>query len=348
MATYQPIPPGFEQLNDAQKNEVAISLGYTGLNDLRDNANKQKQGGGGTNSQIGGGSGGGLGLGGGLGTAPAPLDLNALYDKLTTDSGIGNSQAELDALSKQAADRLAAQNAATAKINDNPFYSEGTRVGRVAKLNDIGNADQTLLLNKQKVVADQISQKKADVQMKLSIAKQQFDINSAAATDALNKFNTLLASGALANASGADIAALTTATGLSSTMIQSAINAAKAKNVNTSTIQYDDGINQGFLIINSDTGEIIKKEIVAASKPAKSGGSGSGGLTDTQQRAVTATARKSIANVDTNADKSLSLKEFQQAIQDIMSSTGVDQGTAEQQAAQAMSDLGFTTWHWNQ
>lgn len=269
MATYLPIPPDFESKNDAQKNEIAISLGYTGLNDLRDNANKQKQGGGGVN-YSGGGTGGGSGIGGigtiGAGGAGVP-DLASIYKNLYDTSGITDVQKQLDALTGEMTAKQKAAADAAAKINDNPFYAEGTRVGRIAKLNELSNADQTVLTNKQKVIADQIATKKADIETALNIQTKQFDINSQAAAQALNQFNTLLSSGALDNASGSDIAALTSATGMSSSMIQSAINAAKAKNIQTSTISFDDGTNQGFAIINSQTGEIIKKQNVAASKP---------------------------------------------------------------------------------
>jgi len=181
---------------------------------------------------------------------------------------VAQSQAQLDALTKQMTDKQAAAAATAAKINDNPFYSEGTRVGRVAKLNEISNADQTVLTNQQKVVQDQISTKKADTQTALAIAEKQFDINSSAATQALNQFNTLLSSGALDNASGSDIASITQATGIPSSLIQSAVAAQKAKNIQTSTVSYDDGTNQGFAVINSQTGEIIKTQVVAKSKPA--------------------------------------------------------------------------------
>jgi len=54
-------------------------------------------------------------------------------------------------------------------------------------------------------------------------------------------------------------------------MIYSAINAQKAKNVKTAIIEWDDNINQGFAVINSQTGDIINKQTIAATstKPEK-------------------------------------------------------------------------------
>jgi len=77
--------------------------------------------------------------------------------------------------------------------------------------------------------------------------------------------------GALDNASGVDVAKITGATGLSSSQISSAIQAtkdAKKKDVPTQIIQTDDGTNTGYAVINTQTGEIIKKETVGGSKPA--------------------------------------------------------------------------------
>lgn len=185
--------------------------------------------------------------------APATIDLPSLYKGLYEKSGVNELQEQYSNYEKDFIE-------AKAKINDNPFLSEATRVGRIAKI-------ESLFAERTANILNQIATKKADVEMQLNLATKQYDINTQAAKDALNQFNTLLASGALDNASGQDIANLTMSTGLSSTMIQSAINANKAKNIQTSTISFDDGTNQGFAVINSQTGEIISKQVVAASKP---------------------------------------------------------------------------------
>jgi len=153
------------------------------------------------------------------------------------------------------------RNEQVAKIKDNPYLSEATMTGRISKLNEKFAADQ-------QVIQSQIATKKADVETQLNLQLKKLDINSQAATQALNKFNTLLSSGALSGASGQDIANITRSTGISSSMIQAAINASAQKNLKTSTISFDDGTNQGFAIINEQTGEIIKKQNIASSKPA--------------------------------------------------------------------------------
>lgn len=196
--------------------------------------------------------------GNGMGyVAPTVPDLSAIYKTLTSNAGIADIEQEL-------ADKADAYATAQSKINDNPYLSEGNRVGRIQKLstdynNDVANTQNALAM------------KKADVEMQLNLQTKQFDINSQSARDSLDRFNSLLQSGALDNASGSDIANLTMATGLSSSAIQSAVNAQKQKNLQTSVVSYDDGKNQGFAVINTQTGEIISRQTVAASKPTSSG-----------------------------------------------------------------------------
>ena len=191
-------------------------------------------------------------------TAPTPIDLPGLYNTLTKNSGIPELEQTLH-------DKSVAYADAQKKINDNPFLSEASRVGRVSKLSTDYN-------NNVKNDQDALAMKKADVETQLNLQSKQFDINSQVARDALDRFNTLLGLGALDNASGDDIANITRSTGLSSSAIQGAISANKAKNVSTSVVSYDDGTNQGFAVINTKTGEIISKQTVEASKPEKETG----------------------------------------------------------------------------
>ncbi len=199
-----------------------------------------------------GGTTGGSGITGSFLNTPT-INLPEIYQTLYDQSGVSG-------LEKQLSDQTKSFTDAQSKINDNPFLSEATRVGRIAKLNTDFNA-------RSQGTRNDIATKKADIETKLNIQTKQFDIQSDQAKQALAQFETLLSSGALSNASGEDIANITRATGMSSTMINAAIKAAKDKNIQTSTIQFDDGTNQGFAVINSNTGEIIKKENISQSKP---------------------------------------------------------------------------------
>lgn len=208
------------------------------------------------------GSGGGVGY-----TAPAPIDLMGEYNTLQDNAGIAGIQAELQA-KKQSYDK------ATSQINDNPFLSESSRVGRVQKLStDYQNSTAT--------TQDKLKLAQADADTRMGLYQKQYDINNAATQQSLKQFDSLLQSGALNGASVDDIAGLSKSTGMSTGMIQSAIKASNDKNVQTSTISFDDGTNQGFAIINTKTGQVISKQIIAASKPtaaeqkAATGGGGS-------------------------------------------------------------------------
>lgn len=205
------------------------------------------------------GSGGGFSQAGTAGTGsgagfstPEVLNLPKLYEQLYASSGIKDLEGTYSQREKEYIE-------AKGKINDNPFLSEATRVGRVAKL-------ETLFGERTANLKNDIATKKADIEMKLNLETKQFDINSQASQQALSQFNTLLSMGALDNASGEDIANITRSTGLSSQAIFSAIKFNKDKNVQTSVIQYDDGDNQGYAVINSQTGDIISKQVIGSSK----------------------------------------------------------------------------------
>ena len=75
------------------------------------------------------GLGGNLGATSGFGFGPAPqgIDLSAIHAQAFGSEDIQNIEAEL----KEKQDAL---NVALTNINDNPFYSEATRTGKIAKL----------------------------------------------------------------------------------------------------------------------------------------------------------------------------------------------------------------------
>lgn len=202
---------------------------------------------------------GGAGAGAGLGITAAPtINLPDLYKNLYSSSGISDLEADLSAKEKEFIE-------ATGKINDNPFLSEATRVGRVAKLDELYQKRTANLRN-------DIATKKADIETQLNLQTKQFDINSQAARDALSQLNTLLSMGALNNASGEDIANLTRSTGISSTMIQSAIAEGKKKDQQTQVItSTNDAGVVTVSVIDPQTGSIIKQTSLGAIGNAQTG-----------------------------------------------------------------------------
>ena len=217
---------------------------------------------------TGGGSGTGVGI-----TAPQTLDLTGIYNNLYSQSGVSELETQLSNAEKSF-------NTAVSKINDNPFLSEASRVGRVQKLStDYQNSVANL--------KNDVATKKADIETQLNLQTKQFDINSQAAKDALTQFNNLLSMGALTNASGEDIANLTRSTGLSSSIIQSAIQSSQKQDVNTQVIQNtDNNGNVTVSVINSDTGEVISQNSLGSVGGAKTTGGGSGTTSTTKNTEV--------------------------------------------------------------
>ena len=216
---------------------------------------------GGSSGSTSGGSGAGLGADVTKVLNQPEINLPQLYEQLYAGSGIRDIESDLNA-------KTMAYNEQVAKIKDNPYLSEATMTGRISKLDQKFSADRQAIQNN-------ISMKKADIETQLNIQTKQFDINSQQAKTAWDQFNNLLSSGALDNASGEDIANLTRATGISSSMIQSAVGVSKAKNApkvekaSTRVIQVYDGTNVNAVVINKDTGEVINRQVIGQSKPAK-------------------------------------------------------------------------------
>jgi len=189
---------------------------------------------------------GGPSSGGGAEASQPTINLPELYQSLYESSGISKIEEEYSTKEKQFIE-------AKGKINDNPFLSEATRVGRVAKLESLF-AERTANLQRD------IATKKADVETQLNLQTKQFDIESQAAQQAFSQLNTLLGMGALDNASGDTIANLTRSTGIGSEMILSAIEANKKKNVETQMITSTGENGEMFaVLLDSNTGEVIKK-----------------------------------------------------------------------------------------
>lgn len=287
-----------------------------------------------TTGAMGAGTGAGIGLGAGI-TAPATINLPNLYTSLYASSGISD-------LEKQYSDMEKSFIETKGKINDNPFLSEATRVGRVAKLEQLFNERTANIKN-------DIATKKADIETKINLETKQFDINSQVAKNALDQFNTLLSMGALDNASGEDIASLTRMTGLSSQAIQSAVNANKQKNVKTQVITStaDDGTVTA-VVINTETGEIIAKNDLGRVGNAENKGSSGSDFTDTQERSIKASAVKALQVADdlNNPDKLLSLDEYKKALENLVAETGIEVNQADNYLTSQMQTLGYKKWKW--
>lgn len=145
-------------------------------------------------------------------------------------------------------------------INENPFLSEASRVGKIRRLTEMAQKEVENLNLEWAKLQDEVTKANADVTARLNLANGQWQMNQEAYESALSQFNTLLSMGAYDNATANDIAQTTTATGIPSSMIESAIATRKAKNVETA-IHWteDDAGNVTAVVLNQQTGDVISK-----------------------------------------------------------------------------------------
>jgi ribosome biogenesis protein Nip4 len=184
-------------------------------------------------------------------TAEPQINLPELYAQLNETSGVRELE---DELSQKTEDYITAKG----DVNDNPFLSEASRSGRVAKLDQLFQERTANLRN-------DIQTRKADVETQLNLQMQQFDINSQAVDRAWQQFNSLLDMGALDNANGGTIAEITRATGISSDMIRGAIQARNTPQVSPQVIKSED--DNGVVtvsVIDANTGNLISQTSLGA------------------------------------------------------------------------------------
>jgi len=203
---------------------------------------------------------------GSTGTTAQPqedVDFQAIYKNIQENSGV--KALEDDYLEKE---RIFIET--KAKINDNPFLSEATRVGRERKTIELFNERTANLQNK-------IAMRKADAEMETKLALKQIDYDSDQSQIAFDQLNSLISSGAFANASGELIAEWTRRTGVSSDLIMSAVKAQSKTDVDTQIITSTaDSGEVTISVINSQTGEIINQSSLGNVGNAEGGGGGGG------------------------------------------------------------------------
>lgn len=239
--------------------------GYQGWDDASAIANFRDTGGSGKGSQTGSYS------------AQPSIDLTSLYESAYKDAGIADVETKITEVQNKINDARTELAKATAKINENPFLSEANRVGRIRKLEELANDTINNFLLEQATYQDDLAKKKADIETKLNLQLKQYDIHSQQTQMALNQFNTLLSIGALNNASSQDIADITRTTGLSSSVIQSAIQSNKQQGIQTNIQSFDDGTNEGFMVVSIDQqGNIVNTQTqITGNSSQGSGGGGS-------------------------------------------------------------------------
>ena len=272
-------------------------------------------------------SGGSLGLSGG---GTSGVNLMDTYNEAL--SGVSDLQKELDA-------KKAARDAALADVNDNPFYTEATRVGKQAKVNEAS-------VNDINTIESQIAQKKADAQVAVNIRTQQYNIDDKNYQNNLQKLNTLISTGAIVNATSSDIAQIAQATGMSTNMVQSVIAKAKSDQVKPQVItSTDDNGKVTVSVVDGVTGRVISQNSlgnVAGTKTTKD----TTPTPDTNKyltKAISILKEVDIENYGT-ADKLLSSWEADDAYNRILALVGNDTAMADSVFKQAIKSGGYNSW----
>jgi hypothetical protein len=116
---------------------------------------------------------------------------------------------EIVAAQKEIDTITSAKNQATANINDNPFYSEATRVGKIAKLNEKFNADLNIATTK--------------LTNAQTAADRAYKMQQDAITNNREMLKTYISTGALAGATEAELQQISRATGYPINILKGAI-----------------------------------------------------------------------------------------------------------------------------
>lgn len=236
-------------------------------------------------------------LGGTATTLPTQpkINLSDTYNQLVEASGISGLETNVNATKAKITQMEADAAAEKAKVNENPWIGEASRIGRIAKI-DTKLAEATAPLQKDVAnLTNQVTQKQTEVSNKLGLTTSQYNIDIASNQQNLANFNSLLSSGALANATPQDIATLAQQTGLASSFIQSAINQAKKAANPLSVGTYTDANNNLVAYTMDSQGNLVSSNTIGKTKATSTGTSAT----------KTATANKADFEADANVGKTL-------------------------------------------
>ena len=279
---------------------------------------------------------------------PAIPNFQNIYDTAIAE-GTKGYQTQFDTLTQKIQQNELAKNEAVSKIADNPYLSEATMTGRIAKLNSKYNADLQALTGQQNTIQGKITTAKADAQVKLSIAQNQYSIENQQYQQNLQLYSNLLSSGAFVNASAEDIANASISMGVPTSMLQSIITKQKKDQEIKPTLQtVDDGTNQ-YVVALDEKGNVINKSIIGISKPKAATGEdklASGNFTNTQlSKAIKILAEADVLeNLSDTGDKLLSESEQLQALLKIQAEIVADPILAGQLLEKASIQGGFSDW----
>ena len=173
------------------------------------------------------------------------------------------------AANKAISDRQQASANAQAEINDNPFYSEASRTGQLAKEQTSANADITVQQNT-------LAQLNSNAAIAVAAAQGQYNINDTAYQQSLTNFQNMLSSGALDGANPQDLQQLSVQTGIPLSMIQSMQSVSNKKDnpqAAPQLIQSKDSNGNLVLLAVDSNGNVINQTTVPNTAGKPTGGS---------------------------------------------------------------------------
>jgi len=221
------------------------------------------------------GGGGGSSLSGGTGVSggsASSFNVTETYDKLYQDLGIDTLKSDVQAKQDEITARRARLAEAEATINENPWYAEATRTGKLRRLEEQAQADIENISREQALLQAKVDEANQQLETKTNLSTQQYNIDRQAAADAVAELNTLISSKAdLSNINVGDFAART---GMSADTISALVAASQAEEIDPDVIQStDDNGNVTVTIIDKNTGAIVGQQKLGAIGNKQSSGS---------------------------------------------------------------------------
>lgn len=211
-----------------------------------------------TTAGAGAGStmGAGTSAGASAGAGASNYNVTETYDKLYKDLGIDQLKSDVDAKQAEITARRARLAEAQGMINENPWYAEATRTGKLKRLEEQAQADIENVTREQALLQAKVDEANQQLATKTNLSTQQYQIDRQSAADAVAELNTLISSDAdMSNINVNDFAART---GMSSETISALVAASQAKEIKPSVIQStDDSGNVTVTVIDQNTGAIV-------------------------------------------------------------------------------------------
>ena len=193
------------------------------------------------------------------------IDLASEYKSLYESLGLTELKANVEAKQQELLALRSATDEAIALVNENPWASAATTVGRIAKVESQYESKASVITAQAALEQQKYTDATSELNTQLSLKTQQYQYDTANFDSNLAQLNTLLDMGALDNASLSSLETIGSQVGMSADMISSMITAQKNSKVNPTLIQNTD--NNGVVtltLVDSNTGNVLNQTSLGA------------------------------------------------------------------------------------